>query len=176
MRVAQHFDAVGMRHLDVGDDHIVESAFELSLRILSGLDRLDFVALAAQGNIQHLADGALVIANQNVTHALSLPCLPRQRLPRSGEGVAVSRPAASRAGSPQPPNAAAEGRRRYPLQLSSAPTLCLRGPGQSDTRWPNPARCLLRTATGRARRFSPPSAGSCRGRYRRSSPASPRPP
>jgi hypothetical protein len=34
------------------------------------------VTFAAQGDVQHLADGALVIANQNVTHALLLPPPP----------------------------------------------------------------------------------------------------
>src|SRR5712692_2959504 len=102
MRVAEHFDAIGIRHLDIGDDHVVEGAFELPFRILSGLYGLDLVALAAQGNVQHLADGALVIANQNVTHALYLLC-PPPRLPRPRSGAAVSRLPVSPAGAPPPP-------------------------------------------------------------------------
>ncbi len=72
MSIAQHFDAVGIRHLDVGDDHVIERAVEFLLGTFSGVHGFDLVALAAQGNIQHFADGALVVTNQNVTHALVL--------------------------------------------------------------------------------------------------------
>ena len=69
MRIAQHFDAIGIRHLDIGDDHVIERAVDLPLGILSRLYGFDLVALAAQGDVQHFADRALVVANQNVTHA-----------------------------------------------------------------------------------------------------------
>src|SRR5450755_3642458 len=167
MRVAQHFDAIDVGHFDVGDDHVVESAFEFPLGILSGFYGLDLVAFAAQGNIQHLADGALVVANQNVTHALYLLC-PPPPLPRPRKGALVSPPAVSPMGLPLPPGGAAEGQRRYPLRLWSAPKPCLRGPARSDRRWPNPGRCRLRTVTGTVRRSFPPTAGSCPDPYRRS--------
>ncbi len=73
--VAQHFDAIGVRHLDVGDDDVVEGAVELSFGHFAGVDGLDLVTVAAQGDVQHFADGALVVANQNVTHARLLPPL-----------------------------------------------------------------------------------------------------
>ena len=43
------------------------------------IDGLNLVAVAAQGDFQHLADGALVVANEDVTHAPLLPPLPRSR-------------------------------------------------------------------------------------------------
>ena len=76
MRMPQHFDAVDVRHLDVSYDDVVQSAVEFSFRKFARISRLHLVAFAAQRDIQHFADGALVIANQNVTHALLLP-LPR---------------------------------------------------------------------------------------------------
>ena len=76
MRMAQDFDAVDIRHLDIGDDQIVKSAVNFILGGLAGLHRLDAVSVAAQGNVEHFADGALIVANQNVSHAASL--LPRQ--------------------------------------------------------------------------------------------------
>ena len=80
MGVAQHFDAVGMRHLDVGDHDVVEGAIEFPLGLFAGVHGLDLVAVAAQGDIEHFADGALVVANQDVTHALYLPCPPPRPL------------------------------------------------------------------------------------------------
>ncbi len=67
--VAQHFDAVGFRHADVGDDDVEQSRFDLLLGGFAGGDGFDFVAFLAENEFQHLADGALVIAHQNVTHA-----------------------------------------------------------------------------------------------------------
>src|SRR5450432_2164821 len=143
MGVAQHFNAIGVRHLYIGDDHVVESAFELPLRVLSRLYGLDLVPLSAQGNVEHLADGALVIANQNVTHALSLLC-PPQPLSQLLPGVLALRPAVSRACSLPQPAGASAGRTRCPLRLAIGPKPCLRVPARSDTRWPGPARCRLR--------------------------------
>ena len=68
--VAQHFDAVDVRHLDVGDDHVVRARYSI-LRLAASprIYGFDFVAFAAQGDVEHFADGALVIADQDVTHA-----------------------------------------------------------------------------------------------------------
>ena len=44
VRVAQHFDAIDIRHLDVGDDDVVERAVDLVLRHLARLNRLDAVS------------------------------------------------------------------------------------------------------------------------------------
>jgi hypothetical protein len=77
MGVAENFDAIGARHFDVGDDDVVKGAVELSLCHFAGVHGLDFVTVAAQGDLQHFADGALVIANQDVTHARLLPPLRR---------------------------------------------------------------------------------------------------
>ena len=41
--VLQHLDAINLRHLNVGDDHVVASRFHLSQCSLAGAYRLDFV-------------------------------------------------------------------------------------------------------------------------------------
>ncbi len=72
MRMAQDFDAVNVRHFDVSDDEIVKSAVNLVLGRLAGLHGLDAVSVAAEGDIEHFADRALVVADQDVSHATSL--------------------------------------------------------------------------------------------------------
>ena len=79
VRMAQHFDAVDIRHLNVGDDHVVECAVDLALGGLPGLHGLDFMAIAAQRDIEHFTDRTLVIADQNVSHAASLRPRPSGR-------------------------------------------------------------------------------------------------
>src|SRR5579863_281788 len=71
MSMFKHFDAVNIRHLDIGDDEIVERAVNFVLGGLAGVHGVDSVSLAAQGNVEHFADGALIVANQDVSHAAS---------------------------------------------------------------------------------------------------------
>src|SRR5262245_42828154 len=80
MSVAQHVNAVDIRHLDISDDEVVEGTVDLPLRGLASIDRLDLVAIASQRDIQHFADRALIIAHQDISHALFLP-RPRPALP-----------------------------------------------------------------------------------------------
>ena len=70
--MTQHFDAIDVWHLDVGDDQIVQSAIDLVFGCLAGLHGFDAMSVAAQGDVEHFADGALIVANQNVSHAASL--------------------------------------------------------------------------------------------------------
>src|SRR5437764_6601267 len=66
--MTQNFDTVYGRHLDVGYDDVVESGFDFALRHLTGGDGLNFIALAAQGDVEHFADGALVVTDENIRH------------------------------------------------------------------------------------------------------------
>ena len=75
MGVAQNFDAVDARHLDVGDNHVEERAVDFALGGIPRGNGFDFMTVAAQGNVEQFADGALVITDQNVTHARLLPLL-----------------------------------------------------------------------------------------------------
>ncbi len=72
MGMAQNFDAVNVRHFDVGNDEIVESAVDFILGRLPGLHSFDAVTVAAQSDVEHFADGALVVADQDISHATSL--------------------------------------------------------------------------------------------------------
>ena len=82
MSVAQDFDPVDARHLDVGNDHVEERAVDFALGQLAAGDGFDFVAIAAQGNVEQFADGAFVVDDENVTHAslLRLPLPPPARV------------------------------------------------------------------------------------------------
>src|ERR1700722_17554738 len=81
--MAQYFDAVDVRHLDIGNDYVVERAVDFVLGRLTGLDGFDPVSFAAQGDIEHFADGALVVADQDISHAtLLLPQPPEARRAR----------------------------------------------------------------------------------------------
>ena len=79
--ITQHFDAIDVRHLDVGDDHVEQGALDLAPRSIAAGHGFDFVAFAAQGDVEQFADGALVVADQNATHESLLPQLRQQPRP-----------------------------------------------------------------------------------------------
>src|SRR5690348_12310621 len=66
----QHFDAVDVWHANVGDYDVEQRGVEFANCRLAGVDRLHFVALAPQSNIEHFADRALVVADQEIRHEL----------------------------------------------------------------------------------------------------------
>ena len=81
VRMAQDFDAIDDGHLDVGHDHVEERAVDLALCSIASGHGLDLVAIAAQRNVEQFADGAFVVADENVTHAILLSLLPSRRRP-----------------------------------------------------------------------------------------------
>ena len=90
MGVAKDFDAVDVWHLDVGDDDIIESAINFIFGSLAGLNGFNAVSVAAQGNVEHFADGTFIVADENISHDASLPPQPppfeeAQRLARETE-------------------------------------------------------------------------------------------
>src|ERR1700758_5563908 len=66
--MAQDFYAIDAWHLDVRNDNVVERAVNLVARRVATGDGFHLVAIATQRNIKQFANGALVIADQNVTH------------------------------------------------------------------------------------------------------------
>src|SRR5438270_820713 len=66
---AQHLNAIGLRHLDISDQNFIIGGAELFLRGFTAIDRLNLVSIFAQGDVEHLTDGALVIADKNASHA-----------------------------------------------------------------------------------------------------------
>ena len=164
VRVAQDFDAIHARHLDVGNNHVEERAVDLALGRFAAGDGFDFMAIAAQGNIEQFADRAFVVADENVTHANLLRSCSRARgCQRSSGGC---RCGGSSAGDALPwscashfPCAATATRSWCPCRLPNAPTPCPHAPGRSGRRWRGPGRFRLQSSTGTARRFSPSAAG-----------------
>ena len=100
MRMLEHLDAIDVRHLDVSDDEIVERAINFVLGSLAGLHSFNAMALAAQSDVKHFADGTLVVANQDVSHAGSLP--PRQPQEGLAQPRAVRIQASSHPGERRP--------------------------------------------------------------------------
>src|SRR3974377_1048670 len=141
MCVAQNFDAVDVRHLDVGHDDVVQRALNLVLGGLAAGHGFDLVAIAAQGNVEQFADRALVVADEDVTHAFLLPS--RRRTTRPAPGPALPRGGATAA------------RNSFLFPLPSGPTPCRRGPVRSDRRWRAPTRCRPQSSTETARRSFP---------------------
>src|SRR5208282_1966910 len=128
---------------------------------------LNLVAFAAQGDVQHLADGALVIANQNVTHALLL-LPPPQRWCRVTTIAAGARDFLVQQPPPRLPQSDASAAQIYcPDPPWNGQRPCLRELERSGRRWPNPDRCRLRIAIGMAQTPSQSAAGSFPDRYRR---------
>ena len=82
-RVLEHLHAGDLGHAHVGDDNIVESGVDLAASLLAGGHRLHAVSLVLERDLQHLADGALVIADQDVSHDYLLSSLRRR--PRAVE-------------------------------------------------------------------------------------------
>src|SRR5208282_1302005 len=78
--VTQDFDAVHARHFDVSNNHVEQRTVDLAFGQLATGDGFHLVAIAAQGNIEKFTDRALVVTDENVTHADLLP-LPRQPAP-----------------------------------------------------------------------------------------------
>src|SRR5437868_868991 len=161
--MAQHFDAVNVRHIDVGNDEVVKSAVDLALCPLAGIHGLHLVAVAPQGYIEHFAHGALVVTDQNVSHAQSLPRRrPRLWRPARPPQATCVRHFSIPAGAGPTPSAATAAPAWCPRPVSSAPTPCLHAPERSDTRSPNRAPCRRQNRTGKAQKFSPTAAGSFR--------------
>src|SRR5438552_18402087 len=63
-----YVDSIGGGDLDVGDPNIVERAVEFLASGLAGSRHVDLVAIFAQHQIEQLADGAIVIADEQITH------------------------------------------------------------------------------------------------------------
>ena len=81
MSIFQNLDAINVGHLDVGHHHIVECGLQLPLRHFPGVDRLDLISFTTQSDVEHFADGALVVADQDIRHARPLlSALPALRL------------------------------------------------------------------------------------------------
>src|SRR5580704_13834760 len=90
MSMTQDFDAIDRRHLDISNDQIVKCAVNFVFRRLAGLHGLNPMPVAAQGDVEHFADGALVVANQNVSHEPSLP-LPQPEPPSAMQPILAHR-------------------------------------------------------------------------------------
>src|ERR1019366_5469754 len=118
--VAQDFDAVDGGHLDVGHDHVEQGAVDLALGRFAAGDGFHFMAIAAQGNVEQFADGALVVADQDVTHGLLLPPQPaRLGQSRTRRRLRPRFPAPARSRYP----CAADGPQSWcPCRLRNAPT------------------------------------------------------
>src|SRR5580692_7254588 len=150
MRVAQYLDAIDLRHLNVGHDNVVQGAVEFPHRGLTRVCRLNLVTFAAQSDVQHLADRALVIANENVTHALLLPW-PLRWCRRASRGHVVQALSGAQPKFHPRRSDASAARIRCLGPAWSAPTPCLRGLARSGRRSLNQVRCHLRIATETAR-------------------------
>ena len=167
--MAKHLDAINIRHLNVGDDDVVKGAVNLVFRRLTGLRGFDAVTIAAQCDVKHFADGALVVADQDISHE---PSRVRQRTPvpradRFAAGAQRRCPGLGRTFSPSPSAAVSE-REQFHDLASIVPTPCLHAPAQSGTQWRGPARYRPRSSIGMARRSFLSAAGSYRFRYRQS--------
>ena len=78
MSMPKHFDAVSIRHLDVGYDDVINRGVKLSFGVVTGLHCFNFVTIPAQSDVQHFTDGALVITYKNITHDRPLrPQMPQ---------------------------------------------------------------------------------------------------
>src|SRR2546428_12861291 len=100
------------------------------------IDVLILVPPPPQSNIQHLANRALVIADQDVTHGLFLLWrhFGLRLLPGPGDRRGLGRRFPG-------PCDATEEQTRYLAPPLIGPKPCLRAPAKSDTRWPSPTRC-----------------------------------
>src|SRR5207248_10106673 len=81
MGMTQNFDAIDRRHLDIGDDDVIKGRLDFALRHFPRGDSFDFIAFAAQSDVEHFADGALVVADENIRHARA-PLWSSQAKPR----------------------------------------------------------------------------------------------
>ncbi len=81
-RVLENLHAGDVRHAHVGYDNVVEGGVNFAAGLLAGGHRLHAVSLVLERNLQHLADGALIITDQDVSHdyLLSSPWLRRARV------------------------------------------------------------------------------------------------
>src|SRR5207248_8822651 len=110
--------------------NVVKRRIKFPLGCFARINRLDFITLSSKGNVQHLADGALVIADQDVRHvrlprAFSArkpdwrPMMPQHRLPAPSLSCS---PAPCLAQLP----ASGETQTRIPVPAWNAPRLYLR--------------------------------------------------
>src|SRR5579872_3584656 len=147
MRMAQHFDAVNVRHLDVSDDDVVQRPINFVLGRLPRLHGLHAMSLAPQGNVEHFTNGALVVADQNISHATSLQRPKRLVAAQSSS----ARPCPTQQ-SP-PPQAAPHrdgaivGQTSFPAPAWNAPTPCLRAPAPPGKQWRDPVPYRLQSST-----------------------------
>src|SRR5437763_4488210 len=157
--MTQNFDAIDGRHLDIGDDDVVKGGLDFAFRHFPRGDGLDFIAFAAQRDVEHFADGALVVADEDIRHARAPLWSSQAKLPLSAlaEQRWILR---------QPFAPAAQ--TCIPGQAWISPTLCLRVPARSGKQSPGLTRCHPQIATGTAQKLSRPFEDSCLGRYRRS--------
>jgi hypothetical protein len=71
MRMTKDFNAVHVRHLDIGDDQVIEVAVNFVFGGLAGMHSLHAVSVATQSDVQHFTNGAFVVADENVSHGTS---------------------------------------------------------------------------------------------------------
>ena len=82
-RVLEDIHAGDVGHAHIGDDNVIESGVNLAASLLAGGHRLHAVSLVLERDLQHLADGAFIIADQDVSHDYLLSSLRRR--PRAEE-------------------------------------------------------------------------------------------
>ncbi len=68
----EQLDPGDVRHPDVGDDYVVRLGLNFRLGHRSARNRLDGVAVLAEGDFQQLADGLLVVNNEESGHGIIL--------------------------------------------------------------------------------------------------------
>src|SRR5579864_2447274 len=158
--VAQHFNAVDVRHFDIGDDDVIKRTINLVFGTLPGLDCLNAMTFAAQGDIQHFADGAFVVANKNVSHAHLLPPPQPQTQPSAVRATYRLPQCVQPRGAP-PRGGGVSGQMSCPGPASIWPILSHREPARSGKRSPTPGRCRLRSWIGRVRRSFRSAVASC---------------
>src|SRR5271170_3708301 len=127
MGMAQDFDSIHARHFDVGNNYVKQGAVDLALGQLASGNGFHLVAVAAQGDIQQFADGAFIVADEDVTHAILLLLLPLPKLRWPFQRTPLRMTMESR---PRriAPDAAIAQRSLCPCRLPNAPTPCPRAP------------------------------------------------
>src|ERR1700724_834256 len=156
MGVAQDFHSIHPRHFDVGNNHVEERAVDLAPPRFASVDGFYFVTIAAESNIKQFADGALVIADEDLTHAFLLERWRPRVLQRKAMGMTmhlrwlrVGRQERAVA-QVQPAVVASQSSRLF--QLANGPIPCPHELERSGRRWPVPDRYRLQNSTGKVRK------------------------